>query len=82
MRKKRGRSFIAGCGGATAGLLLWFAVRKPVGEGMSWWMGLLLLLGCVSVGVFLESLDARKVKPDIVFRKHDVESEDAKTKKR
>jgi len=74
--KRRKKSFLpAGCGGGFAGFILWVALKKIVGESMTWWMGLILMFICIVVGVAFQSIDEQKIKPDVIIRKKQNEEE-------
>ena len=73
---KRKRSFLpAGCGGGFAGFMLWVALKKIVGESMTWWMGLVLMFICIAVGVAFQALDDRKKESDVIVRKNKEQNE-------
>jgi len=75
-KNKRRRNFLPyACGGGFAGFLLYLAIRQLAGEDFTWWMGVLLLLGCIALGVFLENLDKRGEKVDVVYRKKEATAE-------
>ena len=75
--KKRKKSFLpAGCGGGFAGFMLWIALKKIMGESITWWMGLALMLICISVGVVFQAIDETKIEPDIIIRKNKIQNED------
>ena len=69
-QQRRKKSFLpAGCGGAFAGFMLWVALKKILGESMTWWMGLVLILVCIAVGLAFQAIDKRKIKRDVIIRK-------------
>jgi len=73
---KRKKSFLpAGCGGVFAGFMLWVALKKIVGESMTWWMGLVLMFICIAVGVAFQALDDRKKESDVIVRKNKEQNE-------
>jgi len=70
-KTRRKKSFLpVGCGGGFAGFMLWLALKKIVGESITWWMGLVLMFICVVVGVAFQALDERKIEPDVIVRKN------------
>ncbi len=74
---RRKKSFLpAGCGGGFAGFVLWVALKKIVGESITWWMGLVLMFICIVVGVAFQALDERKIEPDVIVRKNKKQNED------
>jgi len=76
-KTRRKKSFLpAGCGGGFAGFMLWIALKKTVGESITWWMGLILMFICIVVGVVFQAIDERKIKPDIIVRKNKKQDED------
>jgi hypothetical protein len=78
--EKRKKSFLpAGCAGGFAGFMLWVAIEKFAGESFTWWMGLLLMLICITVGVAFQAIDERRIRPDVIVRK-DNQNEDESLK--
>lgn len=76
-KKRRKKSFLpAGCGGGFAGFMLWVALKKIVGESITWWMGLVLMFICILVGVVFQAIDEKKIEPDVVIRKNKIQNED------
>ena len=76
--KKHKKSFLSsGSGGAFAGFALWMALNKTgiVGESIVWWQGLILMSICIAVGVALQAIDERKIKPDIIIKKNEIPDE-------
>ena len=75
--RKRKKSFLpVGCGGAFAGFMLWAALKKIMGESITWWMGLVLMFICIVVGVAFQAIDKRKIEPDIIIRGNKNQNED------
>ena len=74
---RRKKSFLpAGCSGGFAGFILWVALKKIVGESITWWMGLVLMFICIVVGVAFQALDERKIEPDVIVRRNKKQNED------
>lgn len=78
MKEKKRRTYFLPYGGdgGLAGLLLWYGLKKIVGVPITWWMGLVLMFICITVGVAFQAIDELKIKPDIVVRKNKNQSED------
>ena len=75
--RKRKKSFLpAGCGGAFAGFMLWAALKKIMGDSITWWMGLVLMLIRIAVGEAIQALDERKIEPDIIVGKNKKNEDD------
>ena len=69
-QQRHKKSFLpAGCGGAFAGFMLWVALKRILDDSMTWWMGLVLILVCIAVGLAFQTMDERKIKRDVITRK-------------
>ena len=76
-RQRHKKSFLpAGCGGGFAGFMLWVALKKILGESMTWWMGVVLMAVCIAVGLGLQAIDERKTKRDVIVRKKDQDEDE------
>ena len=78
MKKTKQKKFFlpAGCGGGFAGILLYLALREIAGESITWWMGPVLMIICIMVGVVFQALDERKIERDVIVRKDKKQNRD------